>query len=109
MNDTLKQATLGEMRLMLQMIERQGRAWVAEMPKEAAKEAAIRVRFDPDLWTGLCLKYKDSCVDTVGDLAEMKMILGRIIARLEAEGRPVNLKLARHRTTLEQQEADLER
>lgn len=109
MNTTLRDATAAELRLLLTVIERQGKAWTQEMPPEAAKEAAIQVRFDPNVWKRLVFKYKDEAVDTVADLAHLKLIVSRLVSRLTVDpDRPPNLTLAKKRSALNWQETDLE-
>lgn len=103
----LAKATVAELRLLLTSIERLGSQWTRRLPSEAAKEAAIHVRFDPNLWDALRIKYKDYRVDTVGDLVQIRMLLERIIHTLETEGKPLNLTLAKSRNTAEREQADL--
>ena len=95
--ELLRLATVRELGLLLMSVERLGSEWAHHMPAEAAKEASIHAKFDPNLWENLCMKYKDYRVDTVGDLAHVKMMLERIVSTLEAEGRPRDLSLTKRR------------
>ena len=76
---TLVASTIAELRLQLRVIERQGIAWTRQLPQEAAKEAAVHHKFDPNLWDNLSLKFKDYHVDIVGDLAQISMLMTRIV------------------------------
>jgi hypothetical protein len=110
MNTILRSATLAELQLLLKIIERQGSAWTRELPPAAKKDLFVGVNLDPNFWDVLVLKYRDESVDTVADLAQLKMIVKRLISRLAVDrDQPPNLKLAKNRSSLDWKETNLEK
>jgi hypothetical protein len=106
----LRVTTLSELQLLLKIVERQGVAWTQELPADAKKELFVGVNLDPNFWDSLTLRFKDEAVDTVADLALLKMVLRRLCSRLAVDrDQPPNLKLAKSRSSLNWKETDLEK
>lgn len=98
MNTTLRDATAAELRLLLQVIARQGKSWTQEMPPAAAREASRKNWVDLDIWPGMVAKYQDDAVDIMSDLVSLEMMVERLLIRLAPEpDEPPDLTLVRTR------------